>query len=393
MRDNPRRAHLVVSRVLGKHVPAAPSDVLGAGAAVGDAVAAVLGQAGPAGLVIGYCETATGLGHAAAQRLGAAYLHTTRRVHPGVPVAARFEEEHSHAVAHALQPAGEVSLAGAGPLVLVDDELTSGRTALNTIAELHARFPRPRYVVAALLDARTPELRAAFEARAAALGVRVDVACVVAASLTLPGDVLARAAVARAALPPPAAPPTGLPGAVVEHAGLWPREVPTTARHGLTPADTERLAAAADDVAARLVPALAGSGSVLVLGTEELMYAPAVLGDRLATRLPGTPVRLQSTTRSPVHAADDPGYAVRRTVAFPAPDDLSRPALVHNLTDPAAPPVPGTAWADLRADDVVVVADAPAAACAAMVAALRPFAARAVHLVPVPVTDPRRGTP
>ncbi len=101
LRDNPRRAHLVVSRVLGKHVPAAPADVLAAGHAVGDAVADVLGGQVP-GLVVGYCETATGLGHAAAARLGAPALSTTRRVHPGVPVTAAFEEEHSHAVAHAL---------------------------------------------------------------------------------------------------------------------------------------------------------------------------------------------------------------------------------------------------------------------------------------------------
>ncbi|MFW3172019.1 phosphoribosyltransferase domain-containing protein [Geodermatophilus sp. CPCC 206100] len=387
LRDNPRRAQLVVSRVLGKHVPAAPADVLAAGAAVGDAVAAVLGP-DAAGLVIGYCETATGLGHAAAARLGTAYLHTTRRLHAGVPVAARFEEEHSHAVGHALQPTGEVSLAGDGPLVLVDDELTSGRTVLNTIAELHAHFPRPRYVVAALLDARTPELTAAFAQRAAELGVRVDVAAVVAARLTFPADVLARAAAARAELPPPAPLPSGPPAAVVPHPGLWPDGVPATARHGLTPAGTARLAAAADAAAARLAPGLAGSRGVLVLGTEELMYAPAVLGDRLATRLPRTPVLLQSTTRSPVHAADDPGYAVRRTVAFPAPDDPGRGSLVHNLADPAAVPPPGEPWSDLRADDVVVVADAPAADCAGMVAALRPFAARAVHLVTVPGAQP-----
>ncbi|MEX5721806.1 phosphoribosyltransferase domain-containing protein, partial [Geodermatophilus maliterrae] len=199
LRDNPRRAHLVVSRVLGKHVPVAPAAVLGAGSAVGDAVAAVLGADVP-GLVVGYCETATGLGHAAAARLAATYLHTTRRVHPDAPVAAAFEEEHSHAVAHALQPAGDVDLAAPGPLVLVDDELTSGRTVLNTVAELHARWPRERYVVATLLDARTAAARQAFTERAAALGVRVDVAAVLTTGLAFPADVLDRAAAARAAL-------------------------------------------------------------------------------------------------------------------------------------------------------------------------------------------------
>ncbi|MGY1783221.1 phosphoribosyltransferase domain-containing protein [Geodermatophilus sp. SYSU D01036] len=388
LRDNPRRAHLVVSRVLGKHVPVTPAAVLGAGAAVGDAVAAVLDGAAP-GLVVGYCETATGLGHAAADRLGAAYLHTTRRVHPGVPVAAAFEEEHSHAVAHALQPAGPVTLDAPGPLVLVDDELTSGRTALNTVAELHARWPRERYVVATLLDARTPAARAAFAERAQALGVRVDVAAVLTTELALPADVLDWAAAARAALPGPAPVPAGAPGAVRTHAGLWPAGVPTTARHGLTPAGSARLAAAADAVAAALAPELAGSRGVLVLGTEELMHAPTVIAARLAGRLPGTPVTTQSTTRSPVHAADDPGYALRRSLSFPAPDEPARVSRVHNLADPAAVP-PAGRWADQRADDVVVVVDAPAEDCAPMAQALRPFAARAVHLVPVPVAEPAR---
>jgi hypothetical protein len=386
LRDNPRRAHLVVSRVLGKHVPAAPADVLAAGHAVGDAVAAVLRGEVP-GLVIGYCETATGLGHAAAARLGAAALSTTRRVHPGVPVTAAFEEEHSHAVAHALQPAGAVSLAAPGPLVLVDDELTSGRTALNTVAELHARWPRERYVIGTLLDARPPAARAAFAERAAALGVRVDVAAVLTTALTLPDDVLDRAAAARAALPGPAPAPAGDPGDVRVHEGLWPAGAPTTARHGLTPAGTAALHDAAGAAAAALAPALAGSRGVLVLGTEELMYAPTVLAAALAARLAGVPVTTQSTTRSPVHAADDPGYALRRSLSFPAPDEPSRVSRVHDLADPAAVPTAGR-WSDLRADDVVVVVDAPAADAAPLAQALRPFAARAVHVVPVPLSEP-----
>jgi hypothetical protein len=88
-----------------------------------------------------------------------------------------------------------------------------------------------------------------------------------------------------------------------------------------------------------------------------------------------------------VHAADDPGYALRRSLAFAAPDDPSRLSRVHNLTDPAAVAEAGP-WSDLRADDVVVVVDAPAADCAPMAEALRPFAARAVHLVTVPLAEP-----
>ncbi|MDQ2796749.1 MAG: phosphoribosyltransferase domain-containing protein, partial [Actinomycetota bacterium] len=43
LRRNPKRAHLLVSTVLGKHVPADPRDVHGAGLRLGAAVHAHLG--------------------------------------------------------------------------------------------------------------------------------------------------------------------------------------------------------------------------------------------------------------------------------------------------------------------------------------------------------------
>ena len=76
LRRNPRRAHLLVSTVLGKHIPTDPRVVHDAGLRLGRAVAAVVEPA----LVIGYAETATGLGHCVAEALGAHYLHSTRRV-------------------------------------------------------------------------------------------------------------------------------------------------------------------------------------------------------------------------------------------------------------------------------------------------------------------------
>ena len=65
LRDNPRRAQLVVSRVLGKHLPVPPAVALEAAGRLAGLVGNV---ADP--VVLGYCETATGLGHAVAQALG-----------------------------------------------------------------------------------------------------------------------------------------------------------------------------------------------------------------------------------------------------------------------------------------------------------------------------------
>jgi hypothetical protein len=101
----------------------------------------------------------------------------------------------------------------------------------------------------------------------------------------------------------------------------------------------ERLEAALPGMAQRIVaalPAAAHGSRVLVLGTEELMYAPLRLAGALETLLDGTDVRFSTTTRSPVLAVDDPGYAIRTRISFPAHD---KPA-----EDPSAGP-PGERYA------------------------------------------------
>ena len=377
LRDNPKRAQLVVSRVLGKHLPVEPALARGAGHLLARLVADALGTTGPlevpaplapasgtlpgAPLVLGYCETATALGHLVAEAFdGSTYAHTTRRPEPGVATTAGFEEEHSHAVGQVLQLRDPSVLADpARPLVLVDDELTTGTTALNTIAALHERWPRERYVVATLLDLRTPEVRHAFAARAAALEVRVEVVALLSGALALPPDVAERARALRAELAAvrPAPVPSG-GGRVDTLSGAWPPGVPSGGRTGVDGRLEEPLQALADAVAPRL-----SGGPVLVLGTEELMWAPL----RLAGLLPGQ-VRFQSTTRSPVLPADLPGYAVRRAVLFPAPDEPGRTSRLHGLAEePYA--------------DVVVVVDTPAAAARPLAEALRPWASERVLVV------------
>ncbi|MGI8531658.1 MAG: phosphoribosyltransferase domain-containing protein, partial [Geodermatophilaceae bacterium] len=229
LRQNPRRAHLLVSTVLGKHVPTDPRIVLAAGRLLGSLGGAAVGgrvvtapeanllraalrgdpasarqllgsvpvpEPAPAGtVVLGYAETATGLGHAVAEALpGCYYLHSTRQEVQGVTPAAGFEEEHSHATDHLLLPEEPAALNRPGPVVLVDDELSTGRTALNTIRVLHGLRPRARYVVAALVDLRGPGDRAALAAVAAELGTRIDVVSLCAGSVVLPADLPARVA-------------------------------------------------------------------------------------------------------------------------------------------------------------------------------------------------------
>jgi len=413
---NPQRAQLLVSRVLGKHVPQRPETVYRVGYDLGRAVRELLGAQAAAAVVLGYAETATGLGHCVADGLGgdspAPYLHSTRRKVAGVEPVGGFEEVHSHATSHLLLPEDPALLAGGGPLVLVDDELSTGNTVVNTIRSLHERFPRAWYVVAALADVRDPGAREVLDKAAADLGVRLDVVATVTAAVELPPDAAARGAALAAA--EEARQSCGSlsdgPLAPLRLVDLgWPTGLRDGARHGYGPSDRARLDAALPAMAAVLATALragrpAGlpvsppvspSGDrapvtdgttaaapaapstrprrVLVLGTEELMYTPLRLASALQTALDaggadaagaadtagaaaGTAdpaeVLFSTTTRSPALAVDDPGYAIRTRLTFPAPDAAEGTRYAYNVA-------PGRD-ASRRFDAIVLVQDSEA---------------------------------
>jgi hypothetical protein len=323
LRRNPKRAHLLVSHVLGKHVPQSPSVVYGYGFTLGRRVRDLLGtdEAGRA-VVLGYAETATGLGHCVADGLGLApCLHSTRRPVPGVPSAGGFEESHSHATSHLLLPEDPALLVGDGPLVLVDDEFSTGNTVLNTIRDLHERYPRQRYVVVALVDMRSPADAGRLDAFAREIGARVDLVAAASGTVRLPEGVLEKGQELVRRHEPPAGDAPAPYGRVTRADLCWPRGLPDGGRHGFTPRHRTRLDSALPAMAARLAEAIPGDARrVLVLGFEELMYAPLRLARELE-QVTDAEVRYSTTTRSPVLAVDDPGYAIRSRIVFPAHDD------------------------------------------------------------------------
>jgi len=355
-------------------------------------------------VVLGFAETATALGHCVAEALGGAdYLHSTRRPVAGVATAGSFVEEHSHHTGHLLLPSDPGLLAGPRPLVLVDDELSTGRTAVNTITALHHAAPRAHYVLATLVDLREDALAGLPD------GVRVDVVALTRACLTLPPDLAERAAALRAELagttvaarpggdgaaasarvttPPHAAasarvttpPHAGHPAvsgaaapaiACATHAGVdaigahaagggaparvlledlgWPAGLPAGARHGFAAAHHRLLAVALPELAADLARAadVRAGERTLVLGTEELMAVPLRLAAALADA--GHDVRFSTTTRSPAVVVDEPDYALTSGIAFPSHDD------------PADGPGPRFAYNVARRwDHVIVVVDPP----------------------------------
>ncbi|MFE9644146.1 phosphoribosyltransferase [Streptomyces sp. NPDC006365] len=341
LRRNPKRAHLLVSNVLGKHVPQSPLTVWQTGHELGHRVRELLGDAAASrAVVLGYAETATGLGHSVADGLGLApYLHSTRRPVEGVERAGGFEESHSHATSHLLLPEKPGLLAGDGALVLVDDEFSTGNTVLNTIRALHERYPREHYVIVALVDMRSPADQGRLDSFAQEIGARVDLVAAASGTVRLPDDVLEKgqALVAEHESALEQLPGLAERGTVARVELGWPQDLPDGGRHGFTPEHRIRLEGALPAMAARLADALPdGARRVLVLGFEELMYAPLRLGVALEQleELTDAEVRYSTTTRSPVLAVDDPGYAIRSRLVFPAhdkPDDGPGERYAYNV--------------------------------------------------------------
>ncbi len=114
--------------------------------------------------------------------------------------------------------------------------------------------------------------------------------------------------------------------------------MPTGGRHGFLPADRVAFDDAVRAASLALEPLCGDASRILVLGTEELMYLPLRLALELA-REPLRSVVFQSTTRSPVHAIDRPGYPVRRRIDFVSSiiEDAERPVRhVYNAVFPSS---------------------------------------------------------
>ena len=142
-RINPKRAFLFVSKVLGKHIPVAPSVMQKSY----QDLAALIPKNLPYPIsVIGMAETAVGLGAGVYRELkpdfgeNAFFLTTTRHPVETLPTLGLFLEEHSHAQDQFILSSHDAikhqHILSSKTLILVDDEISTGKTFRNLILSL-----------------------------------------------------------------------------------------------------------------------------------------------------------------------------------------------------------------------------------------------------------------
>lgn len=324
-RINPKRAFLFVSTVLGRHIPVAPRDhrraLKGLAAKISDQI-----LPGPV-MVMGYAETAVGLGAGIHQELqqmypdrAVGYMSTTRFEPSECSVWFRIKEPHSHASDHSiLTPAADVMQDGASStLVLVDDETTTGTTFRNLATKLCAAGKYfDRIVLATLTD---------WSEGSCALGIQKAIpdSDVVAVSL-YQGAWRWEPLATDSKLDFPAPIPAECP--IWKPTGVAPLEVP---RFGLSNKTSERMPPSmveriSCDIGLGGMPKYA---RILIIGSGEHVWEPFLFAEAIAANHPST--HFVTTTRSPILL----GETIQRKITFSDHYGLGLPMYLHNV-DPS----------------------------------------------------------
>lgn len=300
-RNNPRRGFLLVSKVLGKHYPSRP-------AAMQSIHRALARRLFPwcrrSSVFVGMAETATGLGQGVHEAFSAltglqspVFIHSTRYRLSGAD-RIEFQESHSHATDLYLHipsdPALRTAFLTAETLVLVDDEISTGETAVNLLEAYREHNPLlSRVVIASILNLTSQDRRQAVAAR---VGLPVHFVSIIDGTFRFIPD-----ADYRFTTPPNTNPiPVAGNGALKRQPPSQTFGPQAFGRLGLfgplrlDPAPLETL-----------VSGWCRDSTVLVLGTGELMHPAFRIGLYLDRR--GFPATVQSTTRSPILLGQDVG--------------------------------------------------------------------------------------
>lgn len=372
-RKNKKRGYLFVSKVLGKHVPNDPFVPLLAGAALAvqflsgihgvehadtqaiiqalqknehtqsvyeTVIKRTLTSLPEESLFIGFAETATGLGHAVFSLFDKAYyLHTTREQIPFLASELNFNEEHSHAVNHRCYPLEAELIKTPKTIILVDDEITTGNTALNIIRAVHAKFPKANYVVLSLLDWRTAEERGNFRKLEQQLDTKISTTSLMAGEISVSGYPVnedsdhfnhTETPICNAHVSPELRflKITDLVLVSSEDSSGYKNLAPyllLTGRFGLSTAENQGILPLAMKIGEKLKSDRQGERT-LCLGTGEFMYFPMLVSAYM-----GKGISFHTTTRSPIYSFAKPQYGIQNSFSFENPDDFRISNYVYNV--------------------------------------------------------------
>ncbi len=297
---NTKRSYLLVNPLQAKHLPVDPQQALALMGTLGESLRLAYPSAR---LVIGFAETATAIGAVVAASIteDCLYIQTTREDCKGEHNWLEFQEEHSHAVEQKLcDDTLKWGLATTDTVILVDDEISTGKTILNMVRQMSKCHPELRckkIVAASILNRVTPEQELQLQQEG------IVCHCLVRLSQADYDAQVQRYTVQEAPQPSTWVPPVSPQEWMLPVLQKWnPRlGVKISEYMGECRSVANQFLAWAHFLK---------NGRTLVLGTEECMLPALILGERLAQLQENGIVRCHATTRSPIGISQEEGYPI-----------------------------------------------------------------------------------
>lgn len=151
-RENPKRHFMLINKLLGRYTPTSPSVMRN----TYNNLVEKIGSGGST-YVVSFAEAATGLGAGIADSLSRkqtepVYFQHTTRHEIDSPIWFTLDEKHSHAVDHIFyRPPSEIieDILSVKRLIVIDDEITTGRTISVLLDNLVKELPLLEEVVVA----------------------------------------------------------------------------------------------------------------------------------------------------------------------------------------------------------------------------------------------------
>lgn len=313
--NNKKRTWLVVNRLQGKHVPVSPGKAL---RMFGSLAELLLEEyRGERLLLIGFAETATAVGAAVAEKLGALYIQTTREQIQDVEYF-YFSEQHSHATEQKLVKDDlDRVMERVDRIIFIEDEITTGNTIRNIIELLKKAYPGcAGFSAASLLNG----MAKTYQEEYAKSGIRLHWLL-----RTCHDSYEERAADCR--------------GDGICHGcdSSLPAVVPEEYRisgcrdaRRLTDGTLYKAACMqmGREAVERLQPVR--GERILVIGTEEFMYPALVLASMLEEKTGW--VRCHSTTRSPILVSSEAWYPLHERYELRSLYDRQRTTFLYDLS-------------------------------------------------------------
>lgn len=362
-RINKKRSFLFVSKVLGKHLAVNPHIPLLVGSLLAmrymevvhglkDSRAVAVAQAIQTNehtelllesirskairlpqptTFVGFAETATALGHAVFSTFkdNAKYIHTTREQINERTSIIDFEEEHSHATSHRVYARDLQFFQDDSEVVLVDDEITTGKTAINIIKTISAAYPSKKvFTVVSILDWRSEEHRQRYRQLERELAITIHAVTLLDGAISVTGQPVLGEGVVES-IPDKVQEVAFISMTEFMDAELLERVTSTnisgshndspyltaTGRFGHT-IEEEQIFSHQLQVAASHLKGRRRGAKSLVIGTGEFMYVPMQIASNM-----GSAVYFQATTRSPIYQSDRDSYLVHNKFVFNSPEN------------------------------------------------------------------------